>query len=104
MTLFKDIEKDVTGNAKDYKYPLPWIPFRANDQGIFYTKIPTDLVEILLNYVQYARVTKDNISSSFYNNIEKMNIEICMAYSLSFLYLELSKLLKLGYLKFLFLF
>lgn len=41
-----------------------------------------------MNYVQYARVTKDNISPSFYNYIERMNIEICMAYSLSFLYLS----------------
>ena len=89
INVWSDKTKDVTGNSKDYKYPIPWVPQRTtkSDTQVF-TAIPEDLVEVLLTYLQFARIHKDNVAPSFVASIGRLDAEVLMAYTSSFLYLS----------------
>jgi hypothetical protein len=56
---WKDKQKDVSGNAALYAYPLPWIPLRLKEtHGIFFTQIPEDLVGYLTTYLTHTQAKR----------------------------------------------
>lgn len=89
LALWKDPTKDVTGRAQQYKFPVPWVPQQVeSDDTNFFSYIPEDLVEVLLTYLQYARVRKDTVAPSFQDSVGRLDTEVLMAYTSSFLYLS----------------
>ncbi len=87
LVTWKDVTKDVTGNASNYKFPLPWIPER-HSSGRFYSNIPEDLVAALLNYLNYARMNSETVAPHFHSYLGQMDIKVCLAYTNSFLLLS----------------
>jgi hypothetical protein len=88
LGVWRDRSKDVTGLASQYKFPVPWVPQRSSrEDSQFYTAIPEDLVEVLLTYLQYARIHKDTVAPSFVDSVGRLDAEVLMAYTSSFLYL-----------------
>lgn len=88
LALWKDRAKDVTGRAQQYKYPVPWVPQQVDSEDTnFFSYIPEDLVEVLLTYLQYARIRKDTVAPSFQDSVGRLDTEVLMAYTSSFLYL-----------------
>jgi hypothetical protein len=89
LDAWKDIKRDVTGNASMYKFDMPWIPDRNSKNGHFFSNIPEDLIEALLNYLNYARINPENASQSFhYFYLGQMDIKVCLAYASTFLLLS----------------
>lgn len=88
LAVWKDRSKDVTGLASEYKYPVPWIPqYSERGDAQFFTAIPEDLVEVLVTYLQHARIHKETVAPSFAASVGRLDAEVLMAYSSSFLYL-----------------
>jgi hypothetical protein len=87
LAVWQDVSKDVTGHSANYKFKVPWIPYRCEvgDDLYFYTCIPEDLVEILLTYLTYARIKKGNVAESFQHSLGRLDSEVLMAYTSSFL-------------------
>lgn len=84
--VWKDLEKNVTGQADLYKYPIPWIPQQA--RGLFFSHIAEDLVEVLTTYLTFARLTKANVAPTFHDSLGKLDSKVCLTYINSFLYLS----------------
>jgi hypothetical protein len=55
---------------------------------MFYTGIPEDLVEILLTYLSYARMKKEDVASSFHASIGRLDDTVCMSFTSAFHYLS----------------
>ncbi|KAJ1430645.1 hypothetical protein B484DRAFT_479142 [Ochromonadaceae sp. CCMP2298] len=89
LAVWQDVTKDVTGHSGDYKFGVPWIPqhTEVGEDLYFYTCIPEDLVEILLTYLQYARIKKSSVAESFQQSVGRLDTEVLMAYTSSFLFL-----------------
>ena len=76
------------GLAQLYKFPLPWLPQRVEtDEGHFFSAIPEDLVEVLFTYLQYAVLRRSAVAPSFQQHISKLESEVCLSYTTTFLYL-----------------
>eukprot|EP01031_Cornospumella_fuschlensis_P031208 gene31208-37716_t len=89
LNIWRDVSKDVSGRAALYKHPLPWIPNRlAADSGIFFTGIAGDVVDMLMTYLTYARIRKENVAWSFQSEIGQLDVKVCLAYINAFLYLS----------------
>lgn len=88
LAVWKDKEQDVTGRAAHYRYPLAWLPQRLGDDGIFFSSIPEDLVEVLVTYLSLARIYEDSIAPSFRSELGNLDTKVCLAYTNSFLYLS----------------
>jgi len=89
LNVWKDPSKDVTDNNSKYKYPVPWVPLHTEaDDTQFFTQIPEDLAEVLITYLQHARIHKDTVAPSFQDSIGRLDAEVLMAYTSSFLYLS----------------
>jgi hypothetical protein len=88
MATWKDLSKDVTGNKALYKFTIPWIPERSATNETFFSSIPEDLVEALLNYLEYARIDAHSVAASFASSLSQMDIKVCLAYANAFLLLS----------------
>ena len=86
LDVWKDVEKDVTGQASLYKFPIPWIPQRV-EGGTFFTNIPEDLVELLMTYLTYARINGEDVAPSFQKHIGELDGKVFSAYANAFIYL-----------------
>ena len=88
LQVYKNVFNDASGNANRYQYPLPWIPGRSNgDAGLFVTSICSDCIEILSNYLGFARISKEEVSSDFYALVDDFGYALTASYISSFLYL-----------------
>lgn len=89
LNVWKDPSKDVSDNTSKYKYTVPWVPLHTeSDDTQFFTQIPEDLAEVLITYLQHARIHKDTVAPSFQDSIGRLDAEVLMAYTSSFLYLS----------------
>ena len=89
LNVWKDPSKDVTDNNSKYKYVVPWVPLHTErSDAQFFTQIPEDLAEVLITYLQHARIHKDTVAPSFQDSVSRLDAEVLMAYTSSFLYLS----------------
>lgn len=104
ISVWKDNDKDVSGNRAKYLYSLPWIPIRFDGaHGYFMTCIIQDSIDYLNQYIKSANLNlhdiidsklQDNVSSAdeklmnVYNeniNLFKKRVQNALIASLSFL-------------------
>jgi hypothetical protein len=88
LHVWQDLEKNASGNLEFYQYNLPWIPMRSkHTTGYFYTSIPQDAVNFLLEYVSLARVDEEGIAPSFRPllAIVESRVNLSFAWSLKYL-------------------
>lgn len=70
-------------SGQTYRFPLPWFPQRLD---VFYSNIPEDLVEVLMTYLTYARITHHH-APSFRAELGQLDTKVCTAYICAFAYL-----------------
>jgi hypothetical protein len=89
LRVWKDKSTDAAGAASEYKHAVPWVPQHGSREDTqYFTAIPEDLVEVLLTYLQYARIHKETVAPSFVASVGRLDAEVLMAYTSSFLYLS----------------
>ena len=88
LDVYKNVFNDASGLADRFKYPLPWIPGRpGGDTGPFSTTIVADVVEILSNYLEFAKISKEEVPEKFHQVVDQFDEMLIVSYISSFLYL-----------------
>ena len=76
MEVWKDPSKEASKLKGMYKFPLPWVPDRDGQQGLFKSFIPEDVQRGLEMYMLYARLRREEIALSFYNTLSRVDVKV----------------------------
>lgn len=88
VDVYKNVFNDASGLADRFHYPLPWVPGRpGGDSGPFSTAIVGDVIEILSNYLEFAKISKEEVPETFHSVVDQFDEMLTVSYISSFLYL-----------------
>ena len=76
MEVWKDPSKEASKLKGMYKFPLPWVPDRDGQQGLFKSFISEDVQRGLEMYMLYARLRREEIALSFYNTLSRVDVKV----------------------------